>query len=288
LGNFNLLKNIIKYGYSPLLTPTGLALGSICKKIKRDKNRVLLSGIGGDELFGGYYVNFLSHILSYKNKNLFNQNYSLWKKNISKFIRNPNLKNFKAAKKLINKFRLNFFIEENLTLNKYIKKLKKNNIKKLHNDIFYNNMLQNIFYQSLPAQLFQSDYVCMYFSIENRSPFLSKKLFEYVYKVKKNLFMYNGIPKAILRKSMENFFPPEIKYDLEKVGFYSPFRSLFNKKEIPEIKKYLLNSKILKKNIYMSQFQKLLMNNNIFHVESKFIFACLNIAVLEQLINDNK
>ena len=37
-------------------------------------------------------------------------------------------------------------------------------------------MLQNIFYQSLPAQLFQSDYVCMYFSIENRSPFIKKLL----------------------------------------------------------------------------------------------------------------
>lgn len=285
-GSLNLLENIIEYGYSPLLTPTALGLGLLCQKIKRDKNRVLLTGIGGDELFCGYYVNFLSHILSYKNNRLFNQKYSFWKKNIKKFIRNPNLKNLKTAGKLENKYRLNFFIEENANLKNYTKKFKIIKISKIHKDIFYNNMLQNIFYQSLPAQLFQSDYVCMYFSIENRSPFLSKKLFEYTYKLNKNFFMYNGIPKAILRKSFKKNFPLEIRNNYEKTGFYSPFRSFFKKKDIVSIKRYLFNSKILKKTLNMDSFKKLLLSKNVLHSESKFIFACLNVAILEKLIKE--
>ena len=284
-GSLNLLENMIEYGYSPLLTPTALGLGLLCQKIKRDKNRVLLTGIGGDELFSGYYVSFLSHILSYKNNKLFNQKYSFWKKNIKKFIRNPNLKNFKIAGKLENKYRLNLFSEENTNLKNYIKKYKIMKTSKIHKDIFYNNMLQNIYHNSLPAQLFQSDYVCMYFSIENRSPFLSKKLFEYIYKLNKNFFMYNGIPKAILRKSFKKNFPLEIRNDYEKTGFYSPFRSFFKKKDIVSIKKYLFNSKILKKTLNINSLKKLILSKDIFHVESKFLFACLSIAILEKTIN---
>ena len=114
------------------------------------------------------------------------------------------------AERLENKYRLNFFIEGRSVVNNYIKKYKKIKIRKLHNDIFYNNMLQNIFFQSIPSQVFQSDYVCMYFSLENRSPFLSKNLFEYIFKLDKDFFMYNGIPKAMLRKAMKKNFPKEI------------------------------------------------------------------------------
>ena len=57
-------------------------------------------------------------------------------------------------------------------------------------------MLQNIYYQSIPSQVYQSDYVCMFFSIENRSLFLAKNLFETIYQSKKNYFMYKGVPKS--------------------------------------------------------------------------------------------
>ena len=100
-------------------------------------------------------------------KKLFNEKiFILGKKILKKFIRNPKLKNLKTAGKLENKYRLNCFSEEDSNLKRYIKNYKKIKINKLHNDTFYNNMLQNILYQSIPSQVFQSDYVCMYFSIE--------------------------------------------------------------------------------------------------------------------------
>ena len=287
-NSLSLLKKMINYGYNPLLTPTGLGLGLLCQRIKRDKNKVLLTGVGGDELFCGYYVNFLSHMLSFKKFNQFKEKYSFWKKNIKKFIRSPELKDINEAGKLKNKNRLNFFQEGQTILNNYIKNYKKIKIKKLHKDVFYNNMLQNIYMQSIPSQLFQSDYVCMYFSIENRSPFLSKDLFDYVYKLDKNFFMYKGVPKSMLRRSMGKNFPPEIMYNYEKTGFYSPFRSFFKKKDMIVIKNYLMKSQILRKNLNMNLFNKLLNNSNILHTESKFIFGCLNIAILEKVIKKKK
>ena len=37
--------------------PTSLGLALLCENIKKDGRRVLLTGIGGDELFCGYYIN---------------------------------------------------------------------------------------------------------------------------------------------------------------------------------------------------------------------------------------
>ena len=96
--------------------------------------------------------------------------------------------------------------------------------------------------------------------------------------------MHKGVPKSMLRTSMKKNFTPEIMYNYEKTGFYSPFRSFFKKKDMIVIKNYLINSKILKKNLNMNLFKKLLNNSNILHTESKFIFGCLNIALLEKVI----
>ena len=83
---------MIAYGFNPLLTTTALALGLVCQKIKKDKNKVLLTGIGGDELFFGYYINILAHILSFRKHKKFKEKYLFWEKNVKKYIRNPNLK----------------------------------------------------------------------------------------------------------------------------------------------------------------------------------------------------
>ena len=67
-NSFKILNEIIKDSYNILLTPTALGLALLCSEIKKKGNKVLLSGIGGDELFCGYYINYLSHIISYKGK----------------------------------------------------------------------------------------------------------------------------------------------------------------------------------------------------------------------------
>ena len=73
---------MIEYGFNPLLTPTALALGLVCQKVKKDKNKVLLTGIGGDELFCGYYINFLAHMLSFKKQKQFKEKYLFWEKTL--------------------------------------------------------------------------------------------------------------------------------------------------------------------------------------------------------------
>lgn len=286
-NSLKILFSIIQNSYNILPTTTSLGLALICNKIKKDKNKVLLTGIGGDELFAGYYVNFLAHLLSIKkDKTKFKKNYSFWSKNVKIFIRNKFLKELNNP--LIKKYKydLNSYID--LSLNKYFKKNKKMKIKKISNDIFYNNMLQNILYLSIPTQNYQNDLISMHYSLESRSPFLSHHLMDYMYSLNKDYFMYNGVPKSLLRYAMIKNLPKQIYNNFEKTGFYSPFASFFSLKDMKKIKYYLLNSNILKKTLNFKMLKKLMVKKTkkISHQESKFLFACLNLAIVEKTVQN--
>ena len=60
--NFKSLKiveDIIENSFNILPTTSSLGFALLCEKIKKMKSKVVLTGVGGDELFSGYYVNFL-------------------------------------------------------------------------------------------------------------------------------------------------------------------------------------------------------------------------------------
>ena len=94
---FNILNDIIKNSYSLIPATTALGFAILCEKIKKDKNKIILTGAGGDELFAGYYVNFMSQILSFKGKKR-KLKIKFWERNIKKFIRNPLLRDIQSNK----------------------------------------------------------------------------------------------------------------------------------------------------------------------------------------------
>ena len=57
--SLKILKDIIFGSLNILFTPTSLGLALLCNQIKKDNRRVVLTGIGGDELFCGYYIDYL-------------------------------------------------------------------------------------------------------------------------------------------------------------------------------------------------------------------------------------
>ena len=71
----NTTKLIADIGF-PLLSTTNLAISEICKKIKKDGYRILITGNGGDEIFSGYYAHHLSFLLSLKNSKIFKKKIS--------------------------------------------------------------------------------------------------------------------------------------------------------------------------------------------------------------------
>ena len=64
----------------------------LSEEINKSKFKVAISGTGADEIFSGYYEHFLHYFSDISKKSHFKKELGYWKKGISKFIRNPFLK----------------------------------------------------------------------------------------------------------------------------------------------------------------------------------------------------
>ncbi len=71
--------------------------------------------------------------------------------------------------------------------------------------------------------LFRSDRLGMAHSIEARSPFLNREMVALALSLPSSLKVKNGVPKYILKKSLERILPHEVLYR-KKMGFCLPIR----------------------------------------------------------------
>jgi len=288
-NNLNRLRKIIRYQFLPLPTSTAFAHSLICNKIKANNFKVLLSGAGGDEIFGGYYYHYLCFLHSMKKKRNFKNIYNLWKMKISYFIKSPYLKKFEKFDKLItkNKHRSTIHtIYEDSEIKKYLKKSEnKFQIKKYSKDFFKNTLLQDMFHNHLPQQLEIADSISMFDSIEARSPFLSEELLKSVISLPKEYLFEHGTPKALLRDAVKEFIPRKIYKNLNKVGFGCPFDEIFNKDDKKEIEELIISSNFINNFIKKNKVINLLKSNKKKHSESKFLFSVLNIVLISNIIH---
>ena len=92
--NISELRSLMLDGGVPLNSLSSFSFHWICREVKNLNYRVLLSGVGGDELFAGNYIDHLNYLVSVYKKPIFNEAYEAWKKNIKPFVRSKRLKNF--------------------------------------------------------------------------------------------------------------------------------------------------------------------------------------------------
>ena len=207
------LKTLIKYHEAPISTISYLIHSYLPKKMKSNNIRVAISGTGADEIFSGYYHHFQLFLKTIKNKKIFKKNLSSWRKYIRPLLRNENLK------------------DESIIFNNAIKKNPFKLIKtsyKYSKDILRNKMMNEMFHEVVPVILKHDDNNCMMQSIENRSPYLDKDLFEFMNTVPTEYLIENGYQKNILRSISKKILLKNIRLDRKKVGFNASIEEMIN------------------------------------------------------------
>ena len=104
-------------------------------------------------------------------------------------------------------------------------------------------MMNEMFHEATPVILHEDDLNAMHFSIENRSPYLDRNLFEFCYRIPTRHLIQNGYTKSILRDAVRNIVPDPVLNNYRKVGFNAPILSFLDVKT-----KYLANSPYIKPN----------------------------------------
>jgi asparagine synthase (glutamine-hydrolysing) len=131
--------------------------------------------------------------------------------------------------------------------------------------------------------LHEDDLNAMYYSIENRSPFLDRRLFEFTASIPTRHLIRDGAAKAVLRDAMRGIVPDRIVNNRRKVGFNAPIFSYLDVRN-PQVRSYLLNDSPIYDHLRRDKIVGLLDKPDLPNSESKFLFYFLNSKIfLEEL-----
>ena len=136
-------------------------------------------------------------------------------------------------------------------------------------------MLNELFHEVVPVILKHDDLNSMYYSVENRSPFLDKSFFEFTLKIPPELLISKGFQKKILRDSVKDILIDKVRLNRQKKGFNASINSIINLKD-PEILKNIfdMNSPI-SEFVNLKKLKNELNFNEIPNHMSKFIFSII-------------
>ncbi|MBD1109237.1 hypothetical protein IDH26_03935 [Pelagibacterales bacterium SAG-MED50] len=274
--NFNLFENYLNILSQKMEVPvnfhaTAIPTLIISDQMKKDKIKVCIDGIGGDEIMGGYPIFADLARANLKKNNLFESI-----KNLTRYynFKRPNFGSFLYTAISIlnygffNKSKLHSGQKKNQSIIDVISNIEiKDRFTRLNHNLISDKVLNlkdhqllNIKSNLLPYYIGIADSVNMTSSIENRSPFLDKRLFKYVF-MSESLKYRKGFNKYMLRKLLSSKIGTYYGFRKNKSGFKTFHGEKFvNEKKNLEI---IFDSAFIR-NIFSSDINNVLKGQNPF------------------------
>jgi asparagine synthase (glutamine-hydrolysing) len=266
------LRELVRHHDAPLYTITYFVHWLLMESIHEHGYRISVSGTAADELFSGYYDHHLAYLYEVRNEpELFQRSLDNWREHVAPLVRNPYLQDpsyfledpgrrqhiYLDADEFASHLRVPFdepFTEEDLA-----------------DSLLFNRMHNELFHESVPVILHEDDLNAMYFSIENRSPFLDRRLYELSSSIPPRYLVQRGMAKAVLRDAMRGIAPEPVIDNRRKVGFNAPILSLLDKDD-PEVREWILGDGPIWEHVRRDAIEHLLTLDRLPNSKSKFLF----------------
>lgn len=273
------LKTLVRQHDAPVYTITYFAHWLLMQSMAAQKYRISVSGTAADELFSGYYDHHLAYLAGIKNNSeIYPAALEAWARHIKPMVRNPLLGDPDLFVKNPD-FRDHIFLDAP----EFAKYLTRPWQEKFSEEIFTSDLLRNrmmneMFYENIPIILHEDDLNAMYYSIENRSPYLDRELFEFCYRIPSKYLIRDGFNKAILRAASRGIVPEKILLNRRKVGFNASIYSFLDVKN-PEVRSYLLDASPIYDHVRRDKIEELIAKPDLPNSESKFLFYFLSAKI---------
>ena len=213
------------------------------------------------------------------NKEKFDIKKTEWEKFVLPYVNNPILKNLDLFVNNENE-PIEYLYNNNSNIKEVFRdqiyKFKTDNIH-YHKKSLKNRMLNEIFNEVIPVVLAQEDLNSMYYSIENRSPFLDKNIFETALSVPTSEYISKGYNKSLLRDSLKEILPNSIRKNRSKIGLNFSLKEYFSLNS--ENKKFLLSDSMIFEYINKNKLKELIQDEKKFYQNSQFIFNFISSKV---------
>jgi asparagine synthase (glutamine-hydrolysing) len=278
----NFLENmtaLVRHHDAPVSTISYYVHWQLMQAVAAHGYKVSISGTGADELFTGYYDHHNLYLYEVAGDPVLHADaLAHWQAHQAPIVRNPYLR------------------QPDL----YLKNPSERRHIYLNNDVFSswlhtpwredftetdfgtgllrNRMLNELFAEAVPVILHEDDLNAMYFSIENRSPFLDRKLFDVAFSIPVRHLVQDGRAKSVLREAMRGIVPDTILDNRRKVGFNAPILDLLDVND-RKTREFLLDDSPVFNLVRKDRIEALLSGSELANSASKFLFYYVNMKL---------
>jgi len=274
MGFLPSMRELVRYHDAPVATISYYVHWRLMEGIAADGYRVSVSGTAADELLTGYYDHHLAYLAQVRDlPALHAASVGAWEREIRPLVRNPHLgdpdlfvrdPSFRGhillgadefATFLVDGYRPEAFREREYS-----------------SDLLRSRMLNELRHETVPVILQEDDLNSMFWSVENRSPYLDRPLVEFAYRIPTRLLIRDGRAKAVLRDAMRGIAPDHVLGESRKVGFNAPIEALLDLDDADFCAGLLADSPIFDV-VRRDRIAELLQERNLPNSRSKFLFS---------------
>lgn len=275
------LRRLVAYHDAPVYTISYYVHSFLSEAISKAGFRVALSGTGADELLTGYYDHFNLHLYEMERRPEYAACLRGWKEKVEPHVRNPHLRNPEL-------YSGNPGFRDHIYLNngEFAQFLKTDFWEEFTEEVYSENLLRNrmlneLFHEVVPPILHEDDLNSMFYSVENRSPYLDRRFFEFAYSVPSEYLIRDGRGKHLLREAMKGILNEPVRLDPHKKGFNASIHSLLDSSA--REREYLLDDSGIFDFFDRPKMEKLLHEDHLPNSYSKFLFCFLNAKIFLEI-----
>jgi asparagine synthase (glutamine-hydrolysing) len=268
----DLLREAVRYHDAPVATIAYFVHGRLMDAIARHGYRISVSGTAADELLSGYYDHHLAYLAELDRDGTdYTSALEAWTRRVRPVVRNPYLQDPELFIKEPG-FRDHIFFDRKAFASYLCEPWAEEFAEEqLSGSLLRNRMLNELFVENVPVLLHEDDLNAMYYSIENRSPYLDRALAEFCYRIPTKLLVQDGFAKAVLRDAVRGIAPDVAVNNPRKVGFNAPISSLLDTHD-PQVRRTLLADSPIFDLVRRERIAELLDRRDLPNSQSKFLF----------------
>lgn len=278
------LRALIRYHDAPIYTLTYFAQWRLMEAINEAGYKVSISGTGADELFSGYFDHHNAYlaVMHSSDKARHLEALTEWRAEVAPIVRNPFLRDPDYLLKNPSA-RDHIYLDADV----FSKMLRDPFSEPFDEGLYTENLLRNrmaneLLHEIVPIILHEDDLNAMYYSIENRSPFLDSGLFNVAQSIPTKYLIQGGRAKAVLRDAVRGLVPDAIIDNPRKVGFNVPLFDLLDV-ENPKVCDEILSDSPIYEIVKRDEIESLMKEKDLTNSRSKFLFnfICAKIFIEE-------
>lgn len=279
-GFLERLRDLVRHRAAPVYTISYYAHWLLMESMAEHGYRISVSGTAADELLTGYFEHHPFYLREVsQDPELYAKALTHWETHISPTVRNPILKNPRVF--IDNPDERGHLYLDNAFFQSFVfaDVLEAFTEEPYSAEMLRNRMLNDLFHDAVPVILHEDDINAMNFSIENRSPFLDRSLFEFCLKIPARHLIQQGRTKAVLRDAMRGIVADQVLDTRLKVGFNAPILS-FLELDDPTVRAQLLDDSPIFEHVRKDKIESLTGKRDFTNAESLFLFYFLGCKML--------